>query len=345
MDNFLKDLKFHVYDRLRSPLVGAFLISWMSWNFSTVILVFGKGDFDKKILMLSKIYPTNVSYVWHGLICPLASATAFILIYPFIARWTFLYWIGQLKTTKKKQADIEDEIPLPLEDVQELKKSFYERSRNQEIEIDRLHKINQQLKLDIKEYENLYNKILDEQTTKDRELTKVNAEFNKSKVELAEKNKIIDELEKKTAGLNSSKLKALKESLNTKSEEAELQKFLDDIGWQDKLVADYLRSPLVKIKNFKNKNNLNVDELKTIIYTLSKKGKAPIDELGNFLDLSDINVEIIINRLVKNKWCFLNDQLELELTQSTNNLLYEDEITKIKGSLLSEIVSNIHLGL
>ncbi len=342
MDNFFKDLKFHVYDRLRSPLVGAFLISWMSWNFSTVILVFGRGDFDKKILMLSKIYPTNISYFWHGLICPLASATAFILIYPFIARWTFLYWIGQLKTTKRKQADIEDEIPLPLEDVQELKKSFYERSRNHEIEIDRLHKINQQLKLDIKEYENLYNKILDEQNTKEKELSKVSAELNKLKVELAEKNKIIDELEKKTAGLNSLKLKALRESLNNKSDEAELQKFLDDIGWKDKLVADYLRDPLVKIKNFKNKNNLNGDELKTIIYTFSKGGKTPVEELGKFLHLSDINVEIIINRLTKNKWVILSDDFLLQLTQSTNNSLYESEITKIKGSFLTEIASNLN---
>lgn len=346
MDDFLKDLKFAVNDRLRSPILGTFLISWISWNFSTVILVFGSGEFDKKIIMLEKLYPSNFSYFWQGLVYPFASASAFVLIYPFIARWTFLYWIKQLKKTKEKQTKIDDETPLTLEDIQELKKSFYDRSRNQEIEIDRLHRNNQQQKSDIKELESLINQHLDNLISKDSEIAKLNSSLNQLIAEVSEKNKTLDEMNKKTVQLNTSKLRTtLIESLNSKSEDIELQKFLNELGLQDEELTNKLSTPLLKIKNFKNKNNLNIDELKTIIYVFAKGGKAPIEDLGNFLDLSDINVEIIINRLVKNKFCTLNDEFFLELTTSTNNSLYEFEITKIKDPILAEIVKKIDASL
>lgn len=123
MEDFFKDLKFDIYSRLRNPFVGAFLISWFSWNFSLVILFVGKGEFDKKIGMIECIYP-NHSYWTKGLLCPFVTATIFVLLYPFLDRYASLYWDKRQSRTKQLQIENSEKTPISEDEIKELKKGF-----------------------------------------------------------------------------------------------------------------------------------------------------------------------------------------------------------------------------
>ncbi len=132
-NDLTKDIKAQLYERARSPLTGAFIISWIAWNFRPIAIFFSNLTLDEKLVRWDAFYSGAYVPYLYGLIFPLATSALFILLYPFPAKWAYHYWHWQHIKIKKIQQQIEDETPLTQDEAKELRKtSIQELSRMQQ---------------------------------------------------------------------------------------------------------------------------------------------------------------------------------------------------------------------
>lgn len=103
-------------------ITGAFVISWATWNFRPLLNILSSAPFSEKLAFLDTFYLTTWEHLSFGFLYPLFSAIAFILIYPFPARWTYHYWHWQQNKTKEIRQRIEDETPVTQAEARHLRK-------------------------------------------------------------------------------------------------------------------------------------------------------------------------------------------------------------------------------
>jgi hypothetical protein len=149
MKEIFDSIRVNVFERITSPLFGAFAVSWCAWNFSFLLVVFS-NDMNT----LNKLtYTKAVLYQdWHDTLCfcvglPLLSAAFFIVVYPIPAGWCYEYWHRQQLIRKKLRDEIENATLLTEEESRrisleriELKRSYETRMREQEQKIETLEK-------------------------------------------------------------------------------------------------------------------------------------------------------------------------------------------------------------
>lgn len=120
-----KEIKAILYDRAKSPLFGAFILSWVAWNFFPLISIFSSLTFDQKQFYWYAHYSANNPFLFLFLY-PLLSALAFLLIYPYPARWVFRYTKQHHAKLKEIQQRIEDVTPLTQDEANALRKTALE---------------------------------------------------------------------------------------------------------------------------------------------------------------------------------------------------------------------------
>lgn len=132
-ENLTKEIKAQLYERARSPLTGSFAIAWVAWNFKPAVILFSNETLSSKFNLWSTYYPSAADSILFGFIYPLLSATLYILLYPYPARWAYKYWHTQHKELKKAQQKIEDDTPLTQEEARALRvTSIQEMTKMQE---------------------------------------------------------------------------------------------------------------------------------------------------------------------------------------------------------------------
>ena len=120
-----KSIKASMYERAISPLFGAFLISWVLWNYKTVLVLFSSMKVKEKIVYIeSNLYSVNWSLTLYGAIYPLISAILFIIFYPFPAKWVYEYSTNKQKELKAIKQRIEDDTPLTLEESRVIRREL-----------------------------------------------------------------------------------------------------------------------------------------------------------------------------------------------------------------------------
>lgn len=122
-DDLTKEIKAQLYERAKSPLTGAFLLSWCAWNFHPVAIFFSSLSYDEKVSHWHAYYSGDWDSLLFGFIFPFVTSALFILLYPFPAKWAYHYWHWQHTKIKKIQQRLEDETPLTQEEANELRKS------------------------------------------------------------------------------------------------------------------------------------------------------------------------------------------------------------------------------
>lgn len=133
LENLTKEIKAQLYERARSPLTGAFSISWIAWNFKPIVILLSNEALNSKFNLWSAYYSSNADSVLFGFVYPLLSAVFYILFYPYPARWAYEYWYLQHKETKRIQQKIEDETPLTQEESRAIRiTSIQEMTKMQE---------------------------------------------------------------------------------------------------------------------------------------------------------------------------------------------------------------------
>lgn len=123
LDDLTKEIKAQLYERVKSPLFGAFALAWVGWNYRGLLAAISDMPYKDRMGYLDSLYPTSTEWLWHCLGGPLLTAVGLLLIYPWPARWMYSYWAWQQKELKKVQQRIEDETPLTQEEAKVLRKA------------------------------------------------------------------------------------------------------------------------------------------------------------------------------------------------------------------------------
>jgi hypothetical protein len=123
MDDLIKSVKAQLYDRVSSPLLASFLISWLAWN-HRMLLVLVSSEFKlvQKFDYVDKVlYPGAYQVICQGFLWPLLSALVLLVIYPIPGRWIYEHVRKEQKVLKEIQQRIEDETPITQEEAHELR--------------------------------------------------------------------------------------------------------------------------------------------------------------------------------------------------------------------------------
>lgn len=144
----ITSIKASLYDRITSPLSGAFIISALLINYKTLFLLFDSQNYYLKINYLETVlYPSTWHFISKLFLFPSLSAILFILVYPFPARLAYQFWLGQQKQLKNIKVKVEAETPLTIQESRELRRQlavledrFNTELREKEAEIDALKK-------------------------------------------------------------------------------------------------------------------------------------------------------------------------------------------------------------
>lgn len=149
MNEYLTSIKAHLYDRAVSPFFGAFVFSWISWNYQFLMIVFSDLNVHEKINYISNnLYPYSEEWLRVGVVLPFLSALAFILLYPLIALPTFLYSRKAQKILHDLKQKIDGEKLLSKKESRELRKvlflhqiQFQEEIDKKDVQIEQLKNI------------------------------------------------------------------------------------------------------------------------------------------------------------------------------------------------------------
>lgn len=149
LDDLTKEIKAQLYERVKSPLFGAFAFSWMIWNYRVLLALVSDLKFPEKMQYIDKTYPTAWDLSLHGVLGPLVSAVLFLWLYPYPARWMYSYWATQQKKLKEVQQSIEDETPLTRDEARVLRGVALDQARDFESRLAGLQATNEELKVRI----------------------------------------------------------------------------------------------------------------------------------------------------------------------------------------------------
>lgn len=166
MEDLIKSIKAHLYDKATSPLFGTFAISWLIWNYKFVLVLFSSLPVDERIDYISTfLYPCLSSYFLQGALYPLFTAVVFIFIYPYPAKFVYSFTRKQQKELRKIKQEIEDETPLTIEESRKIRRDMTNLELEFERELERRDSEIQRLKDIIDEHKNVLTETHDAKET------------------------------------------------------------------------------------------------------------------------------------------------------------------------------------
>lgn len=166
MEDAIKSIKAHLYDRVVSPLSGAFILSWVVWNYKLIVIVFSSDTLPEKFKFIEQLYsggidffsiaiPLNTFVV--GAFLPLLTAIVYIYVYPLISLPVYRYSLNKQKKLKKAKQDYDGEILLSVNESLAIKNSLTKIKSSYESDIGDLNKTISDLNLEINDLNNEKN--------------------------------------------------------------------------------------------------------------------------------------------------------------------------------------------
>ena len=154
-EDVTKSIKSSLYDRVSSPLFGAFTLSWGIWNYKLLLTLLSSMDVQNKIKHIETIlYPDYQTLLLIGFAYPLVASVLFIFIYPIPAKFIYQYWHSQQIHLKKIKQNIEDETPLTIEESREIRREILNLESQYEAELNRRGAENDRLRELVRDLEN-----------------------------------------------------------------------------------------------------------------------------------------------------------------------------------------------
>lgn len=134
LDDLSKSIKAQLYERVSSPLLASFGISWLAWNYRFVMALISSLSFNEKLAFIdTQIFPTYERVLLQGGLYPLATALLLIFVYPIPAKFVYEYWKKRQRDLKEVQQRIDDETPMSREEAREIRREALQAS----LEFDR----------------------------------------------------------------------------------------------------------------------------------------------------------------------------------------------------------------
>lgn len=120
-EQFGNSIKASLYDKVSSPLSGAFIISWCIYNYKILIIILSSLSPSDKIYEVSviayqdslKFWDVTLYYFFSsGFIFPLVSAIIFLFLYPYPSKLMYKYWASKQEELKSLKLEIENVSPM-----------------------------------------------------------------------------------------------------------------------------------------------------------------------------------------------------------------------------------------
>lgn len=127
LDDLMKSAKESIVDRMSNPFLFSFAASWCGWNYKFImILLFGNAVEERIKLIDAVAFPGQCSWtaLWQcsgllsGLVFPLLTSAAFILIYPYPSRLAYWHLRVQQREQNKLRQTIDKETLLTREEME-----------------------------------------------------------------------------------------------------------------------------------------------------------------------------------------------------------------------------------
>lgn len=118
----LTSIQKQIENRLASPLVGTFIISWCAINYRFILTLLSENTVTKKIYLIETVaYSSTYELITKAIALPLIATLAYIFLLPFPERIVFRYTRLQQKKIAALQNEIEGSELLTREESIELK--------------------------------------------------------------------------------------------------------------------------------------------------------------------------------------------------------------------------------
>jgi len=149
----MKDIPKSILDtlneRISSPLIGGYIISWILWNNKTVFVLLSTKSIEEKFYFINySIYHGDLHFLLSGLLTPLIFSLIFIFGFPYLEKRIYKFWHARKKELRdeKQKIDMEKlvteiEFLNLLEDSAKTDAEYYENIKRKDIEIKRLKEI------------------------------------------------------------------------------------------------------------------------------------------------------------------------------------------------------------
>lgn len=126
LNEILKSIKSHLYERSVSPLMGSFIVSWALWNYKFILLLFSGVPIIEKYRIIDEVlFNTPEHYLLYGFIYPAVTTAAYLFLYPFPAKKVFEYTRKKQKEISDVRKKIEEETLLTLQESQTIKREIF----------------------------------------------------------------------------------------------------------------------------------------------------------------------------------------------------------------------------
>lgn len=193
MEDWIKSMQMHLYERVTSPLGSAFVFSWALWNYRFLVILFSDESTSETFRLIDEThFYSHVEIFLRGFIYPLASALIFIYAYPIPAQHVYQYWKNRQKKLLEIRREIEDQTPLTIKESNQIRQEMYRQAHDARSEIESREREIQHLKDQISAMQKTGTKEISEKEEKSDSLEKNYRKITLSQAEvlrfLADKN-------------------------------------------------------------------------------------------------------------------------------------------------------------
>jgi hypothetical protein len=140
LEEIIASAKEQAAERLASPLIGSFAVSWCLWNYKFLVILFSAASVSKTFQMIASIaFPDLWSVVMRGMLLPLITAVAYIFVYPYPAKVVYGFTQRRQKEINDMRRQIADETPLTVEESRKLRAEVFAAEEKHQEELDRVN--------------------------------------------------------------------------------------------------------------------------------------------------------------------------------------------------------------
>lgn len=139
-DEIVKSAKAQISERIASPLIGSFSLSWCIWNYKFLVILFSNASVSQTFSLIDSVaFPTPWSVVINGVLLPALTAVIYIFGYPYPARFVYQFTRRRQKEINEIRQRIEDETLLTIEESRKIRADVVQVEKKHQEEVDRLN--------------------------------------------------------------------------------------------------------------------------------------------------------------------------------------------------------------
>lgn len=147
MDEIIKSIKAHLYERTTSPLFGTFAFSWGVWNYKFLMVLLSSGAVTDKFQIIDNVLYADIRTFWlYCIVYPILTSIGFIFIYPYPAKFVYTFVRNRKKELIKIRQKIEDDTPLTQEEARKIRRDTAELQLRYEEDLERARDENERLR-------------------------------------------------------------------------------------------------------------------------------------------------------------------------------------------------------